>query len=361
MSPRYLVAFILIFGIAIPAKFALGHSDLPTGRFDACYHSFVRSDDMKVPECEPFFSTKFEGGRSRLDEKVNFQGLNYPLRDINVSGSNWNLSFVNNEQFLGRYGNFEQVRHPFRANWVGKFSVSESSGFIPVTYVGFGSIRIDSAVTTLPVHYGFPKTEWISVSKGTHSIEIDYSFASLQMKPVNGIDYSSYGFYATLKVGAVQKTPASTVNTLFGWAVDPQTFQRLNKILLVENEKVAQQVVPTTYRADVAKYLGVEFENPYIGFSIYDAQPKVGSRIIGISADGKRHVLLRGDGSTWQEEPAVSRERLWYRIDDSFDSGEQFGALKPLSARDGLGLFISSIDCLIGLSLLGIFGLQNIA
>ena len=357
VSPRYLVAFILIFGIAIPAKFALGHSDLPTGRFDACYHSFVRSDDMKVPECEPFFSTKFEGGRSRLDEKVNFQGLNYPLRDINVSGSNWNLSFVNNEQFLGRYGNFEQVRHPFRANWVGKFSVSENSGFIPVTYVGFGSIRIDSAVTTLPVHYGFPKTEWISVSKGTHSIEIDYSFTSLQMKPVNGIDYSSYGFYATLKVGAVQNTPASTVNTLFGWAVDPQTFQRLNKIILVENEKVAQQVVPTTYRADVAKYLGVEFENPYVGFSIYDAQPKVGSRIIGISADGKRHVLLRGDGSTWQEEPAVSRERLWYRIDDSFDSGEQFGALKPLSARQGLGLFISSIDCLIGLSLLGIFGL----
>ena len=68
ISPRYLVAFILIFGIAIPAKFALKHGDLPTGRFDACYHSYVRSDDMKVPECEPFFSAKFEGGRSRLDE-----------------------------------------------------------------------------------------------------------------------------------------------------------------------------------------------------------------------------------------------------------------------------------------------------
>jgi hypothetical protein len=361
VSPRYLVAFVLIFGIAIPAKFALKHSDIPTGRFDACYHSYVRSDDMKVPECEPFFSAKFEGGRSRLDRTVNFQGLNYPLRDINVSGSNWNLSFINNEQFLGRYGNFEQVRHPFRANWVGRFSVREDYGFIPVTYVGYGSIEIDSAITKLPVHYGFPKTEWISVSKGNHSIEIDYAFSSLQMKPVNGVDYTSYGYYATLKVGAVQKTPISTVDTLFGWAVDPQTFQRLNKILLIENERVVQQVIPTTYRADVAKYLSIEFENPYIGFSIYDAQPKVGSRIIGVSADGKRHVLLRGDGSTWQEEPAVSRERLWYRIDDSFDSGEQFRALEAQSTGLGPGLLISAIDYLIGLSLIGVFALLAVS
>ena len=356
-SPRYLVAFILIFGIAIPAKFALKHSDLPTGRFDACYHSYVRSDDMKVPECEPFFSAKFEGGRSRLDERVNFQGLNYPLRDINVSGSNWNLSFINNEQYLGRYGNFEQVRHPFRANWSGKFSVNVGNGFIPVTYVGYGSIKIDSLITKLPAHYGTPRTEWVPVSIGNHSINIDYSFTSLQMKPVNGVDYSSYGYYATLKIGAVQNTTSSLVDTLFGWAVDPQTFQRLSKILLVENEKVVQQVIPTTYRADVADYLDVKFENPYIGFSIYDAQPKAGSRIVGISADGKRHVLLRGDGKTWLEEPAVSRERLWYRIDDSFDSGERFGALKPESAKQGLGLFMSAIDYLIGLSLFGLFGL----
>jgi hypothetical protein len=356
VSLRYLVAIILIFGIAIPAKFALKHSDLPTGRFDACYHSYVRSDDMKVPECEPFFSAKFEGGRSRLDERVNFQGLNYPLRDINVSGSNWNLSFINNEQYLGRYGNFEQVRHPFRANWSGKFSVNVDNGFIPVTYVGYGSIRIDSSVTTLPVHYGFPKTEWIPVSKGIHSIKIDYSFTSLQMKPVNGVDYSSYGYYATLKIGAVQNVTSSLVDTLFGWAVDPQTFQRLSKILLVENEKVVQQVIPTTYRADVADYLDVKFENPYIGFSIYDAQPKAGSRIVGISADGKRHVLLRGDGKTWLEEPAVSRERLWYRIDDSFDSGERFGALKPESAKQGLGLLVPVLDALIGFLLLGVLG-----
>lgn len=357
VNPRYLVAIILILGIAIPAKIALKHSDLPTGRFDACYHSFVRSDDMKVPECEPFFSAKFEGGRSRLDQAVNFQGLNYPLRDINVSGSNWNLSFINNEQFLGRYGNYEQVRHPFRANWMGKFSVNMDNGFIPVTYVGFGSVKIDSSTTKLPVHYGVPRTEWVAVSKGIHSIKIDYSFTSLQMKPVNGVDYSSYGYYATLKVGAVQKTPMSTVNTLIGWAVDPLTFQRLSKILLVENGKVVQQVIPATYRADVGKYLGVEFENPFVGFAMYSAQPKIGSRIVGVSADGKRHVLLRGDGSVWQEEPAVSSEKLWYRIDDSFDSGEQFGALQPLSARQGLGLFVTVVDSLIGLSLLAVVGL----
>jgi len=357
ISPRYLVAFILIFGIAIPAKFALKHSDLPTGRFDACYHSYVRSDDMKVPECEPFFSAKFEGGRSRLDRSVNFQGLSYPLRDINVSGSNWNLSFINNEQFLGRYGNFEQVRHPFRANWQGKFSVNIDNGFIPVTYVGFGSVGIDSSVTKLPLHYGTPRTEWVPVSKGVHSISIDYSFASLQMKPVNGVDYSTYGYYATLKVGEVQKEPTSIVNTLFGWAVDPETFQRLDKILIVENEQVVQQIIPSIDGAYVAGYLGVEFDNPFIGFSILDALPGSGSRIVGVGSDGRQTEILRGDGSTWLEQPAVSGEKLWYRIDGSLNSGEQFGNLKPLSPEHGLGVLVSVLDALIGFLLLGVLGL----
>jgi len=354
VSMLYLVAIILIFGIAIPAKFALKHSNLPTGRFDACYHSFVRSDDMKVAECEPFFSAKFEGGRSRMDSSVNFQGLNYPLRDINVSGSNWNLSFINNEHFLGRYGNYEQVRHPFRANWVGKFSVRERSGYIPVTYVGFGSIKIDSLTTELPIHYGTPRTEWVRVSKGTHSIEIDYSFTSLQMKPVDGVDYSSYGYYATLKVGAVQKAPTSTVNTLFGWAVDPETFQRLDKIVLFENEQVIQQIIPAVDGAYVAEYLGVKLNNPFIGFSILNAYPKLGSRVVGVSSDGKQHEMLRGDGDVWLEQPSVSKEKLWYRIDGSLDSGEQFGDLKPLTAKHGLGLLVSVLDALMVFQLLGV-------
>jgi hypothetical protein len=357
VSLRFLVAIVLIFGITIPSKFALKHGDLPSGRFDACYHSYVRSDDMKVPECEPFFSAKFEGGRSRLDERVNFQGLNYPLRDINVSGSNWNLSFINNEQFLGRYGNYEQVRHPFRANWVGKFSVSEDYGFIPVTYVGYGSVTIDSSITRLPAHYGTPRTEWVAVSKGIHSIEIDYSFTSLQMKPVNGVDYSSYGYYATLKVGEVQKDPTSVVDTLFGWAVDPKTFQRLDKILLVENEQVVRQIIPTIDGAYVAGYLGVEFDNPFIGFSILDAHPKSDSRLVGVGSDGEQHEMLRGDGSAWLEQPAVSGEKLWYRIDGSLNSGEQFGDLKPLSSEHGLGLLVSVLDALIGTFLLGVLGL----
>jgi len=357
VSLRYLVAIVLIIGIAIPAKFALKHSELPTGRFDACYHSFVRSEDMKVPECEPFFSAKFEGGRSRLDERVNFQGLNYPLRDINVTGSNWNLSFINNEQFLGRYGNYEQVRHPFRVKWVGEFSVGEDYGFIPVTYVGYGSITIDSSVTSLPVHYGTPRTEWIPVSKGIHTIEIDYAFASLQMKPVDGVDYSSHGYYATFKVGAVQKATNPVVNTLIGWAVDPQTFQRFSAILLIENEQVVQQVIPTTSRTDVAEYFGLELENSHVGFSIFNAQPNPGSRIVGLDSSGNRHLLLQGDGNAWIEEAAVSGEKLWYRVDDSFDSGEQYGELEPFSARSGLGLLVQAIDVFIGFLLLGILGL----
>ena len=356
-SPRYLVAFVLIFGIAIPAKFTLKHSDLPTGRFDACYHSFVRSDDMKVPECEPFFSAKFEGGRSRLDERVNFQGLNYPLRDINVSGSNWNLSFINNEQFLGRYGNYEHVRHPFRANWVGRFSVSEEYGFIPVTYVGYGSITIDASTTRLPVHYGTPRTEWVPVSKGVHSIQIDYSFTALQMKPVNGVDYSLYGYYATLKIGEPQSSPNSTPNVVSGWAVSPEDSLPFQRILYISEDGRSQEIEQSVSRADVISYLGDKQTNPFIGFSTSNVPPKVNSKIVGITGAGTRHVLVHGDGKEWIEEPSVSNEKLWFRIDDSFDSAEQFGALEPLSAGQGLGLLVSVIDCLIGLSLVGVIGL----
>ena len=357
VSPRYLVAFVLIFGIAIPAKFALKHSDLPNGRFDACYHSYVRSDDMKVPECEPFFSAKFEGGRSRLDKRVNFQGLNYPLRDINVSGSNWNLSFINNEQFLGRYGNFEQVRHPFRANWVGKFSVSEDYGFIPVTYVGYGSITIDSSITRLPAHYGTPRTEWVAVSNGIHSIEIDYSFTSLQMKPVNGVDYSSYGYYATLKIGEPQSSPNSTPNFVSGWAVSPEDSLPFQRILYISGDGRSQEIEQSVSRADVISYLGDKQTNPFIGFSTSNVPPTVNSKIVGITGAGTRHVLVHGDGKEWIEELSVSNEKLWFRIDDSFDSAEQFGTLEPLSAGQGLGLLVSVIDCLIGLSLVGVIGL----
>jgi hypothetical protein len=357
ISPRYLVAFILIFGIAIPAKFALKHSDLPTGRFDACYHSYVRSDDMKVPECEPFFSAKFEGGRSRLDERVNFQGLNYPLRDINVSGSNWNLSFINNEQFLGRYGNYEQVRHPFRANWVGKFSVSEDNGFIPVTYVGYGSITIDSSITRLPAHYGSPRTEWVAVSKGIHSININYSFTALQMKPVNGVDYSLYGYYATLKIGEPQSSPNSLPNVVSGWAVNPDDFQRFQRILYVSGDGGNQEIEQSISRTDVISYLENESSNSFIGFSASNVPPSANSKIVGISAAGTRPVLVYGDGQKWIEEPSISNEKLWYRIDDSFDSAERFKALEPLSAGQGSGFLISAIDYLIGISLIGVIGL----
>jgi hypothetical protein len=346
--PQMGYALLALTAIAIPVKFA--HSDdVSNGHFDACYHSYVRSDDMEVPECEPFFSQKFEGGRSRFDREIDFYGLDYPLRNINVVGSNWNLSFVNNEQFIGRYGNYEQVRHPFRANWRGKISVGIENGFIPITYVGFGSININSNTTKLPFHTGVPRTEWVPVSKGVHSIEVDYSFTSLQMKPVNGVDYSSYGYYATLKVGSVQKNESSIVDTLLGWAVDPETFQRLNEIVVIEDGRVVQRIIPTTYRADVASYLGVEFENPYIGFSISDAEPKSNSRIVGIGVDGKRHVLLSGDGERWIEGTAVAKDKMWFSIDYSFDSGLRFEALEPISIGGASRATIHAIDGLLTL------------
>lgn len=353
INHRYLLAFALVLVVSIPIK-SISKNIVPIGRFDGCYHSYVRSDDMAVPRCEPFFSSKFEGGRSRLDKNIDFKGLNYPLRDINVSGSNWNLSFVNNEQFLGRYGNYEQVKHPFRVNWKGEFSVEIEQGYIPITYVGFGSIRIDSNVTKLPSNFGSPKTEWVFVSRGKHEIEVDYSYTSLQMKPVNGVDYATYGYYATIRIGKPQAAPVAIADVLSGWAVSPEKFERFEKILYISasgNKKEIQQAVS---RVDVFSYLGVSYSNPFIGFSTNGVPPNIETKIVGITAGGKRNVILRGDGKKWIEEPAVSQGKLWYRIDDSFDSGEKFGTLQPLVKRSGLGILVTAIDVLTALSMLGI-------
>ena len=142
--------------LIIPAKiFTMGVIE-DNKSFDACYHSFVTSDDMVVPTCEPFFSSKFEGGRSRLDSSIQFRGQSYPFADLTSIGSNWNLAFVNNEQYAGRYGDFQQVRHPFSVNWTGSVTSSLESGFIPITYVGEGFVEIDGNKTYLEPHYGSP-------------------------------------------------------------------------------------------------------------------------------------------------------------------------------------------------------------
>jgi hypothetical protein len=353
--PRFVLGSLLvIIVVAIPAKSMTKQSVPGNGHFDACYHSYVRSDDMEVPECEPFFSSHFEGGRSRLDKQIDFVGANYPRRDINVVGSNWNLAFVNNEQFLGRYGNYEQVRHPFRANWVGEIQSDLDDAFIPVTYVGYGSIRVGGQITQIPSNYGVPKTIWIPVGRGVHDVALDYSFTSLQMKPVNGVDYSSYGYYATLRVGAPQQKSISRPDVLIGWAVDPLSFQRFDKIVHIRFDGKRQEFMPQDFRGDVVAYLEKKISNPYIGFVVTDAPPDIGSRVVGISAEGKRHVLLRGDGTSWIEEPSIADGKLWFRIDDSFDSGDAYGALTAKDPRPGVVMLIRAVDSVVALLLFAV-------
>jgi len=215
------VGLLLLIAIVKPVmRFSLP----TTGGFDACYHSLFPSDDYPNPECEPFFSRLGEGGRSRIDPVIDFHGWSYPRQDNYLIGSNWNLSFVNNPNFAGRYPPFEHVRHTFTAEWAGQIESSFDNGVFPVVYTGQGMIDIDGEITYLPLHLGNPTVAWINVQRGRHSFRFSYEFNNpVGQSVVTEPKAEMKGFYATARVGAIRVAPRFSNLSIAGWAVEPLT------------------------------------------------------------------------------------------------------------------------------------------
>jgi hypothetical protein len=345
-----------IFGLLVlivPAKmFALTVIE-ENKSFDACYHSFVTSDDMLVPICEPFFASKFEGGRSRLDPTIQFRGQSYPFADLTSIGSNWNLAFVNNEQYAGRYGDFQQVRHPFSVNWRGTVTSSLVSGFIPITYVGEGFVEIDGVRTNLDPHYGNPVLVNVPISRGSHSFVLEYAFKSLLMKP-EFEQVEPLGFYATILVGQVG-TSEEISRTLLGWASDPRTNLPIEKVVIVDGDKNEVRYVGSTFdRADISAYFGSSAKSGGYGFRLDNVVSEENLRIVSIASDGAQFEIARFDGSAWQMETNVVDNQFIFSLDSVVPSLTSF---VPLNA-DGPNFFsqilITIVDLLIGLVLAGL-------
>ncbi len=346
------VGLLLLVAIVKPVM----RSSLPTtGGFDACYHSLFPSDDYPNPECEPFFSRLGEGGRSRVDPVIDFRGWSYPEQDNYLIGSNWNLSFVNNPNFSGRYPPYEHIRHTFTAKWSGQIESPFDNAVFPVVYTGQGMIDIDGEVTYLPLHFGSPTVAWINVRKGRHSFRFSYEFNN----PVgqSGIiepKTELKGFYATVRVGAIRLAPRFSHLSITAWAVDPATHTPIEFVEISRGRKILTRVRPTIPRPDVWEYLGEAYRTEPLGYVVPDYPFEDGMTISARFHDGTSRKLGEVDQGELKMETTVIGDRLWARTDHVLPSLHHFNVLKPAPGSRLAETLTTLIDMIITITIGGL-------
>ena len=343
------VGLLLLVTIVKPVM----RSSLPTtGGFDACYHSLFPFNDYQNPECEPFFSRLGEGGRSRIDPVIDFRGWSYPDQDNYLIGSNWNLSFVNNPHFAGRYPPFEHIRHTFTAEWSGQVESSFDEAVFPVVYTGKGMIDIDGEKTYLPLHFGSPTVKWINIQKGRHSFRFSYEFNN----PVgqSGVILPKTelkGFYATVRVGAIRLDPRFSRLTLTAWAIDPATHAPIEFVEISRGGKVVTRITPTIPRPDVWKYLGKAYRTEPLGYVVPDYRFEDGMIISARFHDGTSRKLGEVEQGELKMETAVIGNRLWAATDRVLPSLHKFDVLKPAPGSRLAETLTTLIDMIITITI----------
>ena len=220
---RGLAAVIAIGAIVVAAKLVL-LVGAPLVGFEACYSNPVAP--RPGGGCElSFENLASRTDATRVDETIDF-GPRVPAAGDSrlISGSNWNLSFVNDSR-LHIYpwvrGNLNVERLPFRARWRGEIAVRRA-GVIPVRYIGQGTVRAGGESARLAPAYGSERTVFVPVRPGRQQLRISYAFAD-RYRTDEG---EPRGPYATLRVGAVQpdrraeaEGPLYAVGPGRGWTV----------------------------------------------------------------------------------------------------------------------------------------------
>ncbi|MEO5974508.1 MAG: hypothetical protein ABIQ38_04805 [Ilumatobacteraceae bacterium] len=352
ISPKMhslIVGLLLLIAIAKPIM----HSSLPTtGGFDACYHSLFPVEDYPHPECEPFFSRLGEGGRSRIDPVIDFHGWSYPDQDNYLLGSNWNLSFVNNPDFQGRYPPFEHIRHTFTAKWSGEIESSFDNAVFPVVYTGQGLIDIDGEMTYLPLHFGSPTVKWINVQKGRHSFYFSYQFNNpVGQAGITEPKTEMKGFYATVRVGAIRLTPRFSHLSVTAWAVDPSTKAPIEFVEISREGKILTRITPTIPRPDVWKYLGEAYRSEPLGYVVPDYPFEDGMIISARFHDGTSRKLAEVDQGEIKWETTVIGDRLWAATDHVFPPLQHFDVLKSAPGSKFAEALTTLIDIIITITI----------
>ncbi len=346
-----LVAIGLLLFVAI-AKPVMRSSLPTTGGFDACYQSLFPSDDYPKPVCEPFFSRLGEGGRSRIDPVIDFHGWSYPSQDNYLIGSNWNLSFVNNPHFAGRYPPFEHIRHTFTADWSGRIESSFESGVFPVVYTGKGVIDIDGDITYLPLNYGIPTVAWINVQRGRHSFRITYEFNN----PVNQTGITEpksdvRGFYATVRVGAIRSDPRFANLSIVGWALDPTTHTPIEFVEVFNRGTMLTRIKPSLLRADVWNYFNQPNRSDPLGFVIPKVPIEDGVIVSVRFRDGTSRKLAAVDRGELKMETNVEDDAFWFSIDEAIPPLHNFEVLKPALGSNFAQTMATLIEIIIAITI----------
>jgi len=343
------VGLLLLVAIVKPVM----RSSLPTtGGFDACYHSLFPSDDYPNPECEPFFSRLGEGGRSRIDPAIDFRGRSYPAQDNYLIGSNWNLSFVNNPNFGGRYPPYEHIRHTFTAKWSGQIESPFDNAVFPVVYTGQGMIDIDGEITYLPLHFGSPTVAWINVQKGRHSFSFSYEFNNpVGQSGITEPKTEMKGFYATVRVGAIRLAPRFSHLSITAWAVDPTTRAPIKFVEISRGGKILTRIMPTIPRPDVWAYLGQTGRSDPLGFVIPEVPFEDGMTISARFRDGTSRKLGEVDQGELKMETTVIGDQLWAATDHVLPSLHNFNVLKPAPGSRLAETLTTLIDMIITITI----------
>jgi len=202
-----------------------------SGYFKACYKSIVEPLPDNV--CEPTYDGFLVPGPiSRRDPRIDFGPIENQRSDV-LSGSNWNLSFVNDWPRFDIWpwveGNIDIERFPFTATWVGSFDVSKQNSVLPITYVGGGIVNVGGVETTLVDSYSQSSTVNIPIAVGLHQLKINYRFAQTRLAgDESGGQYATLRVYKPIESDAkdgdlLKSSPQSNPFRLFALGIDALT------------------------------------------------------------------------------------------------------------------------------------------
>ena len=144
--------------------------------FSSCYRAMTAPLDSG--DCEKSYEGVFaKGNVTRVDPEINFGPVASGRVGV-ISGTNWNLPFINEWPRFDLFPYEERYleKFPFSVAWKGTIDVGSSNQSIPIDYLGSGSVRVDGSDYVLDSSYSELATKKIPVPEGLHEIELKFEF-----------------------------------------------------------------------------------------------------------------------------------------------------------------------------------------
>ena len=172
-SGKKAIGFLLVvLVLRLISAYGISSSD----GFNSCFRAIVAPLDSG--DCEKSYEGLFvKGNATRIDPEINF-GPVVGGRVGVVSGTNWNLPFINEWPRFDLFPYEERYleKFPFSVVWKGTIDIDSSNKSILIDYLGGGNVRVDGTDYVLDSSYSELATKKIAVPEGLHEIEFEYEF-----------------------------------------------------------------------------------------------------------------------------------------------------------------------------------------